>query len=63
MRRALLPLQSVLGFTLDVVDVDLDQSLESRYGDRIPVLEGPDGREICHYFLDRKALAERLAVK
>jgi glutaredoxin len=63
MERALGPLQDELGFTLEVVDVDHDVALERKYGERVPVLAGPDGREICHHFLDARALAERLAVK
>jgi hypothetical protein len=63
MKRALGPLQDELGFTLQLVDVDRDAALEHKYGELVPLLAGPDGREICHYFLDVRALAERLAVK
>jgi hypothetical protein len=63
MERALGPLQDELGFSLEVVDVDRDPVLEREYGELVPVLTGPDGREICHYFLDLRALADRLAVK
>jgi len=63
MERALGPLQDELGFTLEVVDVDRDAALEREYGELVPVLAGPDGREICRHFLDVRALAERLAVK
>jgi len=63
MERALGPLQDELGFTLEVVDVDRDVALEREYGELVPVLTGPDGREICRHFLDVRALAERLAVK
>ena len=63
MERALEPLQGKLGFTLELVDVDLDAALDRKYGELVPLLAGPDGREICHYFLDVRALAERLAVK
>jgi hypothetical protein len=63
MERALERLQPELCFTFAVVDVDLDPALERRYGELVPVLEGPDGREICHYFLDLEALGDRLAVK
>jgi hypothetical protein len=48
-------MQALLAFELEVVDVDGDASLESRYGELVPVLL--DGEwEICHYHLDRKAL-------
>lgn len=63
MERALAPLRDELGFTLELVDVDGDAALERKYGELVPLLAGPDGREICHYFLDVRALAERLAVK
>lgn len=63
MKRALERLQHELSFTFEVVEVDLDPELEQRYGELVPVLAGPDGREICHYFLDVAALSDRLAVK
>jgi len=63
MLRALEPLQDELHFTVETIDVDADPSLEARYGERVPVLVGPDAREICHYFLDLTALTDRLAVR
>ncbi|MGA7986732.1 MAG: glutaredoxin family protein [Burkholderiales bacterium] len=63
MLRALEPLQGELQFTVQTIDVDADPALEVRYGERVPVLVGPDGREICHYFLDLTALTDRLAVR
>jgi glutaredoxin len=63
MLRALEPLRDELQFTLHIVDVDADPELEARYGERVPVLVGPDEREICHYFLDLTALTDRLAVR
>lgn len=47
------------GIAVDVVDVDADPVLEARYGERVPVLMGTAG-EICHYRLDRDALAAYL---
>jgi len=44
-------LQAGAGFELEVVDVDSDPALESRYGELVPVLMGSEG-EICHYHLD-----------
>jgi glutaredoxin len=41
------------------VDVTLDPVLERRYGERIPVL-ALDGEEVFQYFVDGRALAERL---
>lgn len=52
-------LQAGSAFGLVVVDVDGDERLEARYGERVPVLACGDA-EICHYFLDRAALAEHL---
>lgn len=52
---ALTALGPQLGFSLRVVDVDQDPSLERRYGERVPVLAA-GGSEICHYHLDRPAL-------
>lgn len=49
-------------FTVDVVDVDADPALVARYDELVPVLAtAPDGREICHYFLDEAALRRHLA--
>ena len=44
---------------LGEVDVTLDPALERRYGERIPVLT-VDGEELFEYFVDGRALAERL---
>ena len=63
MLRALEGLQGELGFTVESIDVNADPILEARYGERVPVLVGPDEREICHYFLDLTVLTDRLAVK
>lgn len=60
MIEALEALGPQLGFSIRVVDVDADQALEARYGERVPVLEG-SGQEICHYLLDRAALDAFLA--
>ena len=45
-------------FELEVVDILGRAELESRYGERIPVLCAAGDEEICHYFLDDAALAE-----
>ena len=42
--------------SLTEVDVDSDPELRTRYGDRVPVLEAPDGEEICQYFFDEDRL-------
>jgi hypothetical protein len=45
-------------FNIEVIDVDADAALESKYGDKVPVLLHGE-REICHYFLDETKLAEQ----
>jgi hypothetical protein len=44
-------LQAGVPFDLTIIDVDSDPTLESRYGELVPVLVGSAG-EICHYHLD-----------
>ncbi len=51
----LAPLQAHYGFRTEAVDIDASPELVSRYGERVPVLVGPEG-ELCHYFLDPEAL-------
>jgi glutaredoxin len=64
MRAALEPLLAEFGAQVEVVDVDSDPSLETRYNELVPVLLC-DGIELCHYHLDesrvRGALAARTA--
>lgn len=55
MIAALQELQTQLHFSVDVIDVDSDDGLKSRYGERVPVLMA-GGEEICHYHLDPVAL-------
>ena len=43
------------GFHLEIIDVDSDDHLKSRYGERVPVLMA-EGEEICHYYLNSRAL-------
>ncbi len=62
MRAALVPLEATFGFTVEVVDIDLqgDAALLVKYDELVPLLAGRkrDGSEleICHYFLDLAAL-------
>lgn len=55
MQRDLVPWQERLGFSLQTVDVDSDPELVARFNTMVPVLMAGD-QEICHYFLDEKAL-------
>jgi hypothetical protein len=45
---------------LQLVDIDSSPELAQLWGDRIPVL-CVDGREICHYYLDKHALHNAMA--
>ena len=42
-------------FELTLVDIDTDTALKERFNEWVPVLSHAD-REICHHFLDLKAL-------
>jgi len=56
MIAALEEFQSDYRFSLEIVDVDDDETLEQQYGHLVPVLT-VNGEEICHYHLDPVALA------
>ena len=60
MQAALVPWQKALGFTLKTVDVDSAPELVERFDTLVPVLMAGD-QEICHYFLDEKALQEHFS--
>jgi thioredoxin reductase (NADPH) len=59
MIAALEELQARLPFRFDIVDIDEDEELRSRYNEFVPVLVG-EGQEICHYHLDQGALVRFL---
>lgn len=50
-------------FRVDVIDVDLDETLVERFDRLVPVLFGADlqAPELCHYFLDPAAVSAYLA--
>ena len=48
------------GLTLNTIYIDNDAALEQEYVSLIPVLKAGD-REICHYFLDVKALQQYIS--
>jgi hypothetical protein len=53
-----------LAYTVDVVDVDADPALVSRYDELVPVLTAdPAGPALCHYFLDEAALRRHLGLE
>ena len=45
-----------LGVPFEELDVDADESLRARYGDRVPVLTDAAGKELCHGRLDPAVL-------
>ena len=46
-------------YVVSVVDIDEHPALESKWGDKVPVLLAANV-EICHYFLDADRLAQHL---
>ena len=63
MINALQSMQKQSAFEFEVIDIDSDSQLISRYGERIPVLLAfKDGPEICHYHLDQAALDAYLSM-
>jgi Glutaredoxin-like domain (DUF836) len=60
MRAALAPWAAAAGCAIDEIDVDAEPALEARWGTQVPVLLAGE-RELCHYRLDRAALAAFLA--
>jgi len=55
MRLALMALQKELTFDWVEVDIDRETELIRRFDTLVPVLE-LNGVEVCHYFIDEKAL-------
>jgi hypothetical protein len=58
-RAALVRLQAVEPFALEVVDIEGDPALHARYLERIPVI-ALDGEELFDFFVDERALLARL---
>jgi hypothetical protein len=52
-----------VAYAVDVVDVDADPDLVSRYDELVPVLVDSAGAELCHYFLDEAALRRHLGLQ
>jgi len=59
MQQALADLQRRYQFGISLVDVDADNLLELRYGQRVPLLSAGD-RELCHYHLNEAAVLSYL---
>ncbi len=60
MLAALDPLRREFRFSVEVVDVDRDATLEQRFGSMEPVLMHTGG-ELCHYHLDAAKVRAYLA--
>ncbi len=52
-------LQARFHFDLEIIDVDADPALESRYGEDVPVL-AHTGRELCRHRLDPTLITDYL---
>ena len=59
MRAALSALHGQFDFELKEIDIDDDEGLEARFGEKVPVL-ARGGKEICHYFFDEAAFRRSL---
>ena len=55
MQESLAPYEAEMGFSVNIVNIDADPSLIRQFGTLVPVLMHGK-HEICHYFLDLKAL-------
>ena len=60
MREALAPLAFAAGCNVEEIDVDTRPALEARWGELVPVLLAGE-QEICHYRIDRAAVAAYFA--
>jgi len=60
MLKALQIFQSNHDFQIEVVDIDSNEALLSKYDQLVPVLlgskDGGPSKQLCHYFLDESAL-------
>lgn len=48
------------GISLNTIYIDRNSDLEQQYGTLVPVLKAGE-KEICHYFLDVKALQQYIS--
>ncbi|MBL3588463.1 MAG: glutaredoxin family protein [gamma proteobacterium endosymbiont of Lamellibrachia anaximandri] len=60
MLEQLQQLQREQMFPLELVDIDRDPAMQSRYNDIVPVLENGDGIRLSEYFLDEAGLRRYL---
>lgn len=65
MMEALQALSSEYPFTVELIDVDADETLVAQFDELVPVLFGRKGEadaiQLCHYFLDEAKIREFLA--
>lgn len=65
MMEALQALSSEYPFTVELIDVDADETLVAQFDELVPVLFGrkdeADAIQLCHYFLDEAKTREFLA--
>lgn len=65
MLEALQGLSSEYPFTVELIDVDADESLVAQFDELVPVLFGQrdsaESVQICHYFLDEGKVRAFLA--
>jgi hypothetical protein len=64
MLEALQALSSEYPFTVELIDVDADETLVAQFDELVPVLFGrkgdADAVQLCHYFLDEARTREFL---
>jgi hypothetical protein len=60
MKSQLQALLDEVGFSFSEIFIDNNPVLENQYGTLVPVLRAGE-REICHYFLDLKALQQYMS--
>jgi hypothetical protein len=65
MLEALQAMSGEYPFTVELVDVDTDESLQAQFDELVPVLFGrkneTDSVQLCNYFLDEVKTREFLA--
>ncbi|MEM7294575.1 MAG: glutaredoxin family protein [Pseudomonadota bacterium] len=62
MHETLLAFRNELHFDVSVVEIDAVPELRARYNTKVPVLALGE-QEICHYHLDKVALADALGIE
>jgi len=60
MEKLLPPYLQSTSIPLNIVYIDEQAELEQQFGSLVPVLKAGE-REICHYFLDVKALQQYIS--